>query len=301
MDGLLQQVVDIGPSQATTSVVSPKNMLNNLTASEWISRTVSVFAQKGLGKNSPDASIEKQHPAPFSYTDIVRFIEFFCKAGETVMDPFSGIGSTMKACAVTGRKGIGIELSPRYVELTRQRLATELRAASFETDSMEVVQGDARRVLPTLEAGSVGFVVTSPPYWGILNKVDHKARQERLAHGRDHNYGTDANDLAHIAAYDDFIAELGGVFDQVARVLRPKRYLAVIVGDFRHKERYYMFHADLATEFQRRGNFALRGITIIHQKFKRVFPYGYPYSYVPNIHHQYAMVFQNVGVQSDGR
>ena len=299
MDGFVAEKLGRKEVEQARPTVSPKNKLNDLTASEWINRTVSVFVQKGHGRHSSEARFEKEHPAPFSYSDIIRFIEMFTKRGETVLDPFSGIGSTLKACAVTGRRGLGVELNPRFAELTRQRLAAELPPLGLNACEQRLLQGDARVVLPPLETGSVDFAVTSPPYWGILNKIDHKARQERLAVGRDHNYGEDAADLAHIERYEDFITEIGGVFDATARVLRKGRYLVVIVGDFRHKERYYMFHSDLAAELQRRGTFGLRGITIIHQKFKRVFPYGYPHSFVPNIHHQYAMVFQRVGGGAD--
>jgi hypothetical protein len=53
-----------------------------------------------------------------------------------------------------------------------------------------------------------------------------------------------------------------------------------------------MFHADLAARLEELGSWELRGVKIMYQKHKRVFPYGYPYSYVPNLHHQYALVFQ---------
>lgn len=45
----------------------PINQLNDLTATQWIQETVSVFIQKGLGAGSKEAQIEKQHPAPFSF------------------------------------------------------------------------------------------------------------------------------------------------------------------------------------------------------------------------------------------
>src|SRR5919206_104478 len=106
--------------------LDPRNKLNDLTASEWIPETVSVWTQRGLGANHPDAQIERQHPAPFSFTDVSRLILFFTKRGATVLDPFVGVGSTLKACAIEGRKGIGIELNPKYAKLARQRLATEL-------------------------------------------------------------------------------------------------------------------------------------------------------------------------------
>jgi DNA modification methylase len=92
--------------------VHPKNTLNDLTAKEWIVETVSVWIQRGLGANHADAQIEKQHPAPFSFSDVTRLIRFFTKADQVVLDPFVGVGSTLKACALEGRKGVGFELNP---------------------------------------------------------------------------------------------------------------------------------------------------------------------------------------------
>lgn len=52
-----------------------------------------------------------------------------------------------------------------------------------------------------------------------------------------------------------------------------------------------MLHADLAREMEARG-FTLKGISILYQRHKRVFPYGFPYSYVPNLHHQYIVILE---------
>ena len=50
-------------------------------------------------------------------TMISDFIKFFTKKGMKVLDPFSGIGSTLEACKRTGRVGFGTELNPKYYEL----------------------------------------------------------------------------------------------------------------------------------------------------------------------------------------
>src|SRR5438876_4483238 len=159
------------------------NRLNNLSAKEWIPETVSVWIQRGLGKGHEHAQIERQHPAPFSFQDVARLIRFFTKAGETVLDPFVGVGSTLKAAAMQGRRGIGIELNKKYTNRARVRLKTELTEEFLFPNEQKLIQGDARSIIPTLAANSVKLVVTSPPYWNIRHKEDHKARQERLAHG----------------------------------------------------------------------------------------------------------------------
>jgi len=272
--------------------VARNNKLNDLTAKEWLPETISVWTQRGLGKGHADTEIERLHPAPFSFTDVARLISFFTKKGHVVLDPFVGVGSTLKACAVTGRKGIGIELNPAYAQLARKRLKKELQANEFSTEEQEVVRGDARVVLKRLDPASVDFVVTSPPYWCILHKEDHKAKQERTDQKLDTRYSDDPRDLGNVRSYEQFLDELTGIFGQCKQVLKPQKHLAVVVSDFREKKKLHMFHADLANRLEDMG-FTLKGITILYQRHKRIFPYGYPAAYVPNIHHQYILILQN--------
>ena len=271
----------------------PVNQLNDMDAKEWISETVSVWVQKGLGKDHKDAQIEREHPAPFSYQDVARLIRFFTKEGQTVLDPFVGVGSTLKAAAIEGRRGIGIELNPKYVALSKKRLATEIADQLYACREQEVLLGDARKVIPTLAPASVNLVVTSPPYWNILHKEDHKAKQERLENGLDTRYSDNPADLGNIGGYSEFLKELADILALCHPVLADGGHMCVIVGDFRDKSRYHMFHADLAMAMENRG-FSLKGLTILYQRHKRIFPYGYPYAYVPNLHHQYIVILKKL-------
>lgn len=269
----------------------PRNKLNDLTSTEWIPETISVWNQKGLGAKHSDVQIEKQHPAPFSFTDVARLIRFFTKKGDTVLDPFLGIGSTLKACALEGRVGIGIELNPKYADLSRQRIEDETDEKTLKSEQ-SVYQGDSREVLTTFEENSIDFIVTSPPYWNILHKKDHKVKQEREVHDLDTKYSDDKNDLGNIDDYDEFLNELNVIFSKCALVLKPQKYMAVVVSDFREKSKYIMFHADLAKKLEKH-KLEMRGLKVLYQRHKRIFPYGYPYAYVPNIHNQYILILQN--------
>ena len=278
--------------QPKANTVDARNKRNNLTSKEWIPETVSVWTQKGLGAKHPDAQIERQHPAPFSFTDVGRLIRFFTKEGGTVLDPFVGIGSTLKACAIDGRKGIGFELNPKYAELATTRLEKEVYDLFASTKDQQILQGDARDLVEELDSNSVDFVVTSPPYWNILHKEDHKAKQERKDHNLDTRYSDDQRDLGNIDDYPEFLSQVSSILGACGRPLKRKKYMAVIVSDFRNKSTFHMFHADLANALAK-YNLGLRGITILYQRHKRIFPYGYPFAYVPNIHHQYILILQN--------
>lgn len=268
------------------------NRLNDLSAKEWIPETVSVWTQRGLGKGHEHAQIERQHPAPFSFQDVARLIKFFSKREELVLDPFVGVGSTLKAASLEGRRGIGIELNERYVSLAKQRIKTEVKGVVNACQDQRIILGDARDELPKIKE-VVKMVVTSPPYWNILHKQDHKAKQERLSHGLDTHYSDNAADLGNIRDYDLFIEELADTLGLSRNCLADGGHMCLVVGDFRHKAQYYMYHADIARAMEQRG-FLLKGITILYQRHKRVFPYGFPYSYVPNLHHQYIVILQKI-------
>lgn len=67
-------------------------------------------------------STRKGHPAPFPVALAERLIRLFSFAGDTVLDPFVGTGSTSIAALVTGRSSIGVDIEPAYLRLAKQRL-----------------------------------------------------------------------------------------------------------------------------------------------------------------------------------
>jgi len=67
----------------------------------------------------------RNHPAPFPVELAERLIRMFSFAGDTVLDPFMGTGTTSVAAARCGRNSIGIEIEPSYFDYACRRLDEE--------------------------------------------------------------------------------------------------------------------------------------------------------------------------------
>jgi DNA modification methylase len=64
----------------------------------------------------------KHHPAPFPLTFAERLVRMFSFVGDTVLDPFSGTGTTSAAGLLWGRDTIGVEVEPSYHAMAVERL-----------------------------------------------------------------------------------------------------------------------------------------------------------------------------------
>jgi site-specific DNA-methyltransferase (adenine-specific) len=67
----------------------------------------------------------RQHPAPYPLEVAYRLVRMFSFAGDTVLDPFAGTGTTLLAASLCGRNGIGVEVNDSYFLKAKARLESE--------------------------------------------------------------------------------------------------------------------------------------------------------------------------------
>jgi site-specific DNA-methyltransferase (adenine-specific) len=72
------------------------------------------------------------HPAPFPVELPEKLIELYTFANDLVLDPFVGSGSTLVAAARLGRRYVGYDLDPGYIELASARLDDEGYPVEFD-------------------------------------------------------------------------------------------------------------------------------------------------------------------------
>lgn len=110
-----------------------------------------------LGKNPGDLwvipnvksnHVEKtEHPCQFPVELIERLVLSMTNEGDWVLDPFLGTGTTVIAAIRHGRRGVGAETVPKYVQLARQRIRQEMNG-TLRTRPMH------RPVYDPIEAGN---------------------------------------------------------------------------------------------------------------------------------------------------
>jgi len=291
----------------------PDNTLNELSGEEWLYFTKSVWGTaypSELGH-----SLRKQHGANKPPRLMARLIEFFTTTGQLVLDPFAGVGGTLLGAAIARgpRRALGFEIEPRWVgiyetlirELSAERgglgpLLADIGSADpvgergFDPSGLEMRLGDSLALLPEMESDSVDFVATDPPYNVQLPITMSGGKlAERHANRRtDYAMVTEhEGDLANSVDYATFLDRMEDIFAQLARVLKPQRYAAVIVRDAYQDGSYLFTGSDLAGRATRAG-FTAKGDLIWYQAGTRLRPYGYPSSFVPNIAHQHVLILR---------
>lgn len=83
------------------------------------------------------------HPTPKPPKLFTAILTQFSDEGETILDPFMGSGTTLRAAKDLGRKAIGIEIEEKYCEIAARRLEQECLPLSIpRSDSIRESCGE---------------------------------------------------------------------------------------------------------------------------------------------------------------
>jgi len=264
----------------------PRNTLNDLTNTEWMFFTRSVWITSY--PNDIGFDLRKRQGGNKPPRLMADLIKFFTKKGDRVLDPMNGVGATLLGCALTEREGVGIELNKQWTKVYYEVCKKEgLRKFDVHT-------GDCLEVLGSLPGNSFDFVVVDPPYredtkWD--RTMSNGTYPTRIANVPE-QYSTSEKDFGNIMNYSQFLAKIFLLSQKVKRVLKEEKYFVIFCkdeyqsGEFREK-------SSSMAEVVRRAGFQWKGKITWYQAGAKLRPYGVPYSYVPNITDQKILVFKN--------
>ena len=205
-----------------------------------------------------------------------------------MLDPFMGVGGVLLGASLAGRTATGIEINPEWIRIYREVCRLEGIA------EQEVIPGDSRAVLPTLDGRLFDLVLTDVPYWkmdraprsrGAWKRVGEPSRPVRGSRLADFGAGGYADKA-------DWLASMGEIFARAAALLKPDGYLVTFIGDMYRDNTYHCLSAELAGALQRVPGLVWKANLVWYDVSKKLHLYGYQYSYIPSLIHQNILVFR---------
>jgi DNA modification methylase len=229
---------------------------------------------------------------------MAEMIEFFSKSGELVLDPFAGVGGTLLGAEISGRKAVGIEINPIWVALYEKIAAlfwekngsiirNQESKAPAGTKNAQMILGNCLQMMRNIPDESIAAIITDPPYGcqqhaiGFKTETNFNMKSEEEA------------DFGNCKSYSEYLDKIKLFGTEAYRLLKPNRYLVVMVGDrFNHGE--YLPLGVMVAETLRQVGFTWKGIRIWWNKATQrpLKPYAIKTCFVPNITHQNILILR---------
>ena len=190
---------------------------------------------------------------------------------DLVLDQFVGGGTTLIEAKLLNRDVLGVDINPESLRRCKEK--TEFNC--LNAGHVYIKQGDARN-LTFIPDKSIDFICTHPPYADIIRYSDGLA-----------------GDIS-IIGLDRFLIEMNSVASECYRVLKTKKYCAILIGDTRKHGRIIHLSFDVMRIFEASG-FDVKEIIIKEQHNCRYTDRWRARSMKNNfllIAHEYLFVFQ---------
>lgn len=211
-----------------TCKCSPKH-INCLTAKEWLKSQLGVWEFYYNGRDVRDKDI---HPAVFPLSLAKRVIEVFTHKGELVIDPFTGISTSLLAARDLERNAVGFDINTRYIEFSKKRLA---ESALIGTAQQIPILDDARNISQYFDEGIASLCFTSPPYANLLNRPRlNKSRRGEERKNEQYlkveQYSQDKRDLG-VLAMEEYTKAIMEIYRDLKPVLKAKAHVVINIPD----------------------------------------------------------------------
>lgn len=270
------------------------NALNHLSGKEWTYFINSVLNTKfpTSGKDSYAYNIRKIHPSPKPPQLMAEIIKFFTKERELVFDYFMGVGGSLIGAALTDREAIGIDLNETYINAYKEA-AKKLELKEFEClckDSISFLN-NSQNIENLLNNKKISLVLIDPPYFNMMSK--EKTGGDMAIYGKKSTPFTASKfDLGNMSK-SDFLNNLKNSIVNILPYVKKRGHLVIFIKDLQPKKKdLNLLHYDIVNKLNEIDNIYYKGLKIWADQNTKLFPYGYPFSFVANQIHQYILIFR---------
>lgn len=267
-----------------------RNQLNDLSGKEWVYflNSVEVTAFSTKGKEGFCHELRKKHPSPKPPQLMKKIIEFFTKQNQWVLDPFMGVGGTLIGCSLSNRNGVGIDISRKYIDIYKEVCTRE------SIKEQIALVGNSKYLDKFNEVSNKRFdlILTDPPYGNMQARKKTGESAKRKKNNSPTPFTDLTEDIGNLPL-ELFLEELKKIIEKTINFLNNKKYLVLFTKDFQPTKEYNgLLHNDIIQELSKISSLNFKGYKIWYDKTINLYPYGYPYAFVPNQLHQFILVFR---------
>ena len=136
----------------------------------------------------------------------------YTKENDYVLDPFYGSGTTLIETKLLNRKGIGIDINEKALNITKQRL-------NFNTEKnikQILIKGNSMKLNKIVKDESIDFIFIHPPYADIIK------------------YSNNIKEDISLLEYKDFLKQINIFSKECYKILKNNKVCSILIGDIRN-------------------------------------------------------------------
>ena len=196
-----------------------------------------------------------QQPLPAAFQDddvrypeslVEYFLQEYTHAGDTILDPFAGFGTTLIVAERMGRIPFGVEINKDKVNYVRRKL----------TRSESIIQGDSR-LLADIDLPVINFSMTSPPYMTKDDPDDPFTDYQAKGQG-----------------YRAYLRDIRSIYEQLREHMKPSGTVVLEVANLKRDEQVTTLAWDIGQAISQVLHFDGEVIACWDE-----YGYGYDHSY----------------------
>lgn len=135
----------------------------------------------------------------------------YTKENDIVLDPFCGSGTTLIECKLLNRRGIGVDINPRALNLAKERLTFNYNN-SFEPKLIKANSTNLKQLIPNEK---IDFIFAHPPYADIIK------------------YSEDIDGDISRLNLNEFLNQINLFSKECFRILKKGKFCSILIGDIR--------------------------------------------------------------------
>lgn len=222
--------------------------MGDITKDNWKEADLNVDSLWIIGERDKSGKHANVYHGNFIPQIPDQLIRRYTKENDTVMELFSGGGTTLFECEKLRRNYIGFDINKQIIAYVKDKMqsCTQIKYALCDCDVTDAIEFNTSAVNACQDQGieKVDFLIAHPPYLDIVK------------------FTQDERDLSHISDLDAFMDKFVDAMRNGLAFLKKDKYFAVVAGDVYKKSEVLPLAFYIMNAIRKNFNVKMKGIII---------------------------------------